>query len=74
MGDSAAAREAWNQNWQGAPLNALLPWAAQMLSLLDAPEGEALLPALQVHFLLASWLHAHLLLGVIQAVTPLGLL
>ena len=61
MGDSAAAREAWSQNWRQAPLNALLPWAAQMLSLLDAPEAEALLPALQVHFLLASWLAACLL-------------
>lgn len=51
MGDSADAREAWSAGWEGVPSQALLPWAAQMLSLLSLPEGAALLPTLKVwHF------------------------
>ena len=48
LGASEAARAEWGTHWREAPLNALLPWAAQMLSLLDAPEGAPLLPTLQV--------------------------
>ena len=48
MGDSGGARAEWEAGWQGVPLQALLPWAAQMLSLLGSPEGAALLPTLKV--------------------------
>ena len=48
MHKSEAARQAWASNWQGLPIHLLLPWAAQMLSLLDAPEGASFVPALQV--------------------------
>ena len=48
MGASGAAQAEWGDHWRGAPLAALLPWGAQMLSLLDAPEGDALLPTLMV--------------------------
>jgi hypothetical protein len=48
MGASGAARAAWAAHWKEAPLASLLPWAAQMLSLLDAAEGAPLLPTLQV--------------------------
>lgn len=48
MEGSKPAQKAWHGAWSGAPLHALLPWAAQMLSLLDSPEGAALLPTLKV--------------------------
>ncbi len=48
MGDSEDARAEWEAGWQGVPLQALLPWAAQMLSLLSSPKGAALLPTLKV--------------------------
>ena len=54
MGDSADAREEWRTGWQGVPLQALLPWAAQMLSLLSQAEGDALLPTLKVCHLPSS--------------------
>ena len=41
------AQQAWIAAWHSAPLHVLLPWAAQMLSLLGSPEGPALLPALK---------------------------
>ncbi|KAK9813338.1 hypothetical protein WJX73_001242 [Symbiochloris irregularis] len=45
--DHAAARNIWLRDWQSAPLHLLLPWAAQMLSLVEAAEGPCLMPALQ---------------------------
>lgn len=48
MGESAEARQEWQSGWQGVPNQALLPWAAQMLSLLNLSEGEVLLPTLKV--------------------------
>lgn len=42
-----AAQQAWSTAWRSAPLHVLLPWAAQMLSLLGSPEGAALLPTLK---------------------------
>ena len=43
-----SARAAFTKDWEGVPLSFLLPWAAQMLTLLDADGGEVLLPALKV--------------------------
>lgn len=48
MGESEGARAEWQAGWEGVPSQALLPWAAQMLSLLDLPEGAALLATLKV--------------------------
>ena len=48
LGSSKEARQCFTEVWNSVPLHVLLPWAAQMLSLLDAPQGEALLPAIQV--------------------------
>ena len=48
MHKSAAAQQAWEGHWQGVPTHLLLPWAAQMLSLLDQPEGSSFTPALKV--------------------------
>ncbi|KAK9829312.1 hypothetical protein WJX72_005143 [[Myrmecia] bisecta] len=47
MADSPMARQAWEAGWQGLALHVLLPWAAQMLSLLDTSQGSVLLPALK---------------------------
>ncbi|KAK9839902.1 hypothetical protein WJX74_000152 [Apatococcus lobatus] len=47
MHKSKAARQAWECHWQGVPIHLLLPWAAQMLSLLDQPEGSSFLPTLK---------------------------
>lgn len=48
LGSNEAARQSFGEGWGRVPLRLLLPWVAQMLSLLDAPQGEALLPSLQV--------------------------
>ena len=48
MGEAQGARQAWSGAWQHVPLHLLLPWAPQMLSLLDAEEGNSLLPTLEV--------------------------
>ena len=48
LGSSEAARQGFSEVWGRVPLHLLLPWVAQMLSLLDASQGEALLPPLQV--------------------------
>lgn len=48
MHQSTAAQQAWTSSWQGIPMHLLLPWAAQMLSLLDQPEGQSFVPALKV--------------------------
>jgi hypothetical protein len=48
MEGSQSARQAWAESWGSAPLHVLLPWAAQMLSLLGSPQGAALLPSLKV--------------------------
>ena len=45
---SNSAQQAWLGAWGSTPLHVLLPWAAQMLSLLGSPEGAALLPVLKV--------------------------
>ena len=45
---SKSAQQAWLGAWGDIPLHVLLPWAAQMLSLLGSSEGAALLPALKV--------------------------
>ncbi|KAL3131372.1 hypothetical protein ABBQ38_007687 [Trebouxia sp. C0009 RCD-2024] len=47
MASCQPARHCFSQVWSSVALHVLLPWAAQMLSLLDAPQGEALLPPLQ---------------------------
>ena len=60
LGSSKTAQHCFTQVWSSVPLHVLLPWAAQMLSLLDAPQGEALLPALQVGSLVNNnGLHHH---------------
>ena len=59
MHQSTAAQQAWTSHWQGIPLHLLLPWAAQMLSLLDEPEGRSFLPALKVDSCLASMDRMH---------------
>jgi hypothetical protein len=48
MEGSQAARQAWAVSWDSASLHVLLPWAAQMLSLLGSPQGSALVPSLKV--------------------------
>lgn len=48
MEGSESARQAWAESWGSASLHVLLPWAAQMLSLLGSPQGAALLPSLKV--------------------------
>ena len=45
---SKSAQQAWLGAWGSISLHVLLPWAAQMLSLLGSSEGAALLPALKV--------------------------
>ena len=57
--DSAAesARTAFAKGWEGVPLRFMLPWAAQMLTLLDADGGEVLLPVLMVSCATAVALH-----------------
>ncbi|KAK9796984.1 hypothetical protein WJX73_006710 [Symbiochloris irregularis] len=47
LNEDAGARDSWLKNWKHVPLHLLLPWGAQMLSLLDADEGPCLIPALQ---------------------------
>jgi len=47
-GADPAPRSEWAAGWPRVPLHAFLPWAAQMLSLLDSAAGEALLPTLAV--------------------------
>ena len=54
MHQSEAASQAWASKWQDIPVHLLLPWAAQMLSLLDEPEGASFVPALQVRLAYAS--------------------
>lgn len=44
----AAAEAAFAAHWRGVPLEAFLPWGPSMLSLLEEPQGEALLPVLEV--------------------------
>lgn len=51
------ARTAFARGWEGVPLRFMLPWAAQMLTLLDADGGEVLLPALMVSCAAAEVLH-----------------
>ncbi len=48
IGSSEAAGRCFREAWHKVPLPLLLPWVAQMLSLLDAPQGEAMLPLLKV--------------------------
>ena len=48
LGSSQDAQQCFAEVWSRVALHVLLPWAAQMLSLLEAPQGAALLPALQV--------------------------
>ena len=48
IGSSKAAGRCFGEVWHKVPLLLLLPWVAQMLSLLDAVQGEALLPPLKV--------------------------
>lgn len=64
MGDSGDARAEWEAGWQGVPLQALLPWAAQMLSLLSSPEGAALLPTLKVFLFMLPLLIVSTILGL----------
>ncbi|KAK9867398.1 hypothetical protein WJX84_001490 [Apatococcus fuscideae] len=47
MHNSEGARRAWEGMWQNVPLHLLLPWAAQMLSLMDQREGASYVSALQ---------------------------
>jgi len=48
IGSSEAASRCFGEVWHKVPLPLLLPWVAQMLSLLDAAQGGALLPPLKV--------------------------
>ena len=48
LGSDEAAQWQFAEGWPTVPLHMLLPWSAQMLSLLDGPQGDALLPLLQV--------------------------
>ena len=57
-----SARTAFAKGWEGVPLRFMLPWAAQMLTLLDADGGQVLLPALMVSFATAVALHIMLAL------------
>ena len=52
-----SARTAFAKGWEGVPLRFMLPWAAQMLTLLDADGGEVLLPGLMVSCATAVALH-----------------
>ena len=52
-----SARTAFAKGWEGVPLRFMLPWAAQMLTLLDADGGEVLLPVLMVSCATAVALH-----------------
>lgn len=54
LGSDEAARQQVAKGWSKVPLHMLLPWSAQMLSLLEGPQGEALLPLLQVNPLLCT--------------------
>lgn len=54
IGSSKAAGQCFGEAWPKVPLPLLLPWVAQMLSLLDAAQGEALLPPLKVSLHAAS--------------------
>ncbi len=54
IGSSEAAGRCFGEAWHKVPLPLLLPWVAQMLSLLDAAQGEALLPPLKVSLHAAS--------------------
>lgn len=47
LGSHDSACAAWAGSWQKVPVHLLLPWGPQMLSLLDAAEGAALLPVLK---------------------------
>ena len=47
-GSHQAPRDEWAAGWERVPLHVLLPWGAQMLSLLDGVAGDALLPTLKV--------------------------
>ena len=48
LGTDEGARQHFGEGWTRVPLHMLLPWSAQMLSLLDGAQGETLLPLLQV--------------------------
>ncbi len=67
IGSSEAAGRCFREAWHKVPLPLLLPWVAQMLSLLDAPQGEALLPALKVSLHAASDRLSKPLLGLTVA-------
>jgi hypothetical protein len=41
-------RTAWRDGWEGVAPHMFLPWAAQMLSLLESAEGDAIVPCLEV--------------------------
>ncbi|DBA87788.1 TPA: hypothetical protein ACH3X1_004785 [Trebouxia sp. C0004] len=62
IGSTEAAGRCFNEVWHKVPLPLLLPWVAQMLSLLDAAQGEALLPPLKVSLHAASDRFSKLLL------------
>lgn len=48
LAGGSAPQAAFSAGWRSVPLPAFLPWAPSMLSLLDEPHSEALLPALEV--------------------------
>lgn len=54
IGSSEAAGQCFSEVWHKVPLPLLLPWVAQMLSLLDAAQGGPLLPPLKVSLHAAS--------------------
>ena len=47
MANSESARAEFAGGWRSVPPKALLPWAAQMMSLLDTPQGPTLIPPLE---------------------------
>ena len=54
LAGGGAPEAAFASGWRSVPLAAFLPWAPSMLSLLDEPHGEALLPALEVSLRVAD--------------------
>lgn len=63
LGQYPACQEAWAKAAPRVPTWMFLPWAAQIMSLMERPEGEALvatLDALAVAFPRALYFPAHL--------------
>ena len=66
-----APRGAWAAGWERVPLHALLPWGAQMLSLLEGAAGDALLPTLQARSAVCKCLCACMPTQLLSQLCPL---